>query len=136
MNSYPRIESTSVLPEEKAEEAFDYPDGDERGDYQQVDSLRVARLSRAQARWEGGLSETPHRIETMASRLRRLLPLRLSLYAPAVGCLWYVRRPTGRGGQPPGGEHRRRLGGRPRPHAGTCARGKSPFARWWCAGRP
>ncbi len=86
MNSCPRIESTPVLPDEKAEGAFDYPDGDERDDYQQVDSLRVARLSRAQARWEGGLSETPHRVETTASRLRRLLALRAGRRLQAGSC--------------------------------------------------
>jgi hypothetical protein len=63
MNSYPRIESLPELHEEEGmEEALIFTVSDDEEDCQQVDSFRVARFSRAQARWEGALSETPHRV--------------------------------------------------------------------------
>ena len=61
MNSYPRIESFSSFPEEGLEEEISYPAIEDEGDSQQVDGLRVAQLSRGQARCEGALSETPRR---------------------------------------------------------------------------
>jgi hypothetical protein len=61
MNSYPRIESLPELPEAAMEEGITFHIADYEDECQQVDSLRVARLSRAQARWEGALSETPRR---------------------------------------------------------------------------
>jgi hypothetical protein len=60
VNSNPRIESWSYLPEESEEDVLCQPSAEEE-EWQQVDSLRIARLSRAQARCEGALSETPGR---------------------------------------------------------------------------
>ena len=62
MNSCPRIESLPEIPEDGADETAIFPVNDEEEGYQQVDSFRIARLPRAQARWEGALSETPRRV--------------------------------------------------------------------------
>jgi hypothetical protein len=64
MNSSPLIENLPEFPEKVTEEVFMYPAAATEGkDHsQQVDILRAARLSRALARWEGALSETPHRV--------------------------------------------------------------------------
>ena len=44
------------------EEALIFTVRDDEEDCQRVDSFRIARLSRAQARCEGALSETPQRV--------------------------------------------------------------------------
>lgn len=63
MNSSPLIENLPELPEMVTGEVCMYPAAtEEEDDSQQVDILRAARLSRALARWEGALSETPHRV--------------------------------------------------------------------------
>jgi hypothetical protein len=63
MNSSPLIENMPDLPEMATGEVLMYPAAVEgKDDSQQVDILRAARLSRALARWEGALSETPHRL--------------------------------------------------------------------------
>jgi hypothetical protein len=63
MNSYPRIESLPDLTEEDGtEEELIVAALDDEADCQQVDSFRIARFSRAQARWEGALSEAAHRV--------------------------------------------------------------------------
>lgn len=62
MNSYPRIESLLEISEQDAGETFIFPVNDEEEDCQQVNSLRIARLPRSQARCEGALSETPRRV--------------------------------------------------------------------------
>ena len=64
MNSYPSIETLAELPEEGTEETFIFTISEGEDEYQQVDDLRITRLSRAQARWEGALSEIPGRVGT------------------------------------------------------------------------
>ena len=65
MSSGQRIENLSENPED-GEEEFVFPVIEEDEDCQQVDRLRVARLSRALARWAGALSENPHRVDDRA----------------------------------------------------------------------
>lgn len=64
MNSNSLIENLPELPETVTGEVLRDPAAatEEKDDSQQVDILRAARLSRALARWEGALSETPPRI--------------------------------------------------------------------------
>jgi hypothetical protein len=62
MSSPHSAENLTEMPQEATEEVKVQADDEQNEDSQQVDSIRIARLSRALARLAGGLSETPHRV--------------------------------------------------------------------------
>jgi hypothetical protein len=73
MNSYPWIENLSCARSinDDTQEMSVLPHGECEGEdeWQKVDSYRLARISRGQARYEGALSEAPIRVGQLLSDL-------------------------------------------------------------------